>query len=142
MRDLWRRKWHRGKFSFEYFRFTRSLPSVLHTYNTDAAHTYQLTGSLLLLNLIRATWPVHLVLLYLFILLVFRGRSQWPRGLRCRSAAARHMRLWVRIPRGAWMSVCCECCMLSGRGLCDGLITRPEESYRLRYVAVCDLETS
>jgi hypothetical protein len=22
-------------------------------------------------------------------------------------------------------------CVLSGRGLCDGLITRPEESYRL-----------
>ena len=30
--------------------------------------------------------------------------------------------------------------MLSGRGLCDGLITRPEESYRLWCVAVCDLE--
>jgi hypothetical protein len=29
------------------------------------------------------------------------------------------------------MSVCCECCVLSGRGLCDGLITRPEESYRV-----------
>jgi hypothetical protein len=28
------------------------------------------------------------------------------------------------------MFVCCECCVLSGRGLCDGLITRPEESYR------------
>jgi len=26
-------------------------------------------------------------------------------------------------------SVCCECCMLSGRGLCGELITRPEESY-------------
>ena len=32
--------------------------------------------------------------------------------------------------------------MLSGRGLCDGLITRPEESYRLWRVVVCDLETS
>jgi hypothetical protein len=31
---------------------------------------------------------------------------------------------------------------LSGRGLCDELITRPEESYRLWYVVVCDLETS
>jgi hypothetical protein len=29
------------------------------------------------------------------------------------------------------MSVCCECCVLSGRRLCDKLITRPEESYRL-----------
>jgi hypothetical protein len=31
---------------------------------------------------------------------------------------------------------------LSGRGLCDELITHPEESYRLRCVVVCDLETS
>ena len=68
-------------------------------------------------------------------------RSQWPRGLRRRSAAARLLRSWVRIPPGAWMFVCCECCVLSGRGLCDELITRPEESYRLCCV-VCDLETS
>jgi len=40
------------------------------------------------------------------------------------------------------MFFCCECCVLSGRGLCDGLITRPEESYRLWRVVVCDLETS
>jgi hypothetical protein len=26
------------------------------------------------------------------------------------------------------MFVCCECCVLSGRGLCDELITCPEES--------------
>jgi len=32
--------------------------------------------------------------------------------------------------------------VLSGRGLCDELITRPEESYRLWCVVVCDLETS
>ena len=32
--------------------------------------------------------------------------------------------------------------MLSGRGLCDELITRPEESYRLFCVVVCDLESS
>ena len=31
--------------------------------------------------------------------------------------------------------------MLSGRGLCDELITRPEESYRLWCVVVCDVET-
>jgi len=40
------------------------------------------------------------------------------------------------------MFVCCDCCVLSGRGLCNELITRPEESYRLRCVVVCDLETS
>jgi hypothetical protein len=32
--------------------------------------------------------------------------------------------------------------VLSGRGLCDGLIPRPGESYRLCCVIVCDLETS
>ena len=34
------------------------------------------------------------------------------------------------------MDVCCECCVFSGRGLCDELITRPEESYLLWRVAV------
>jgi len=47
-----------------------------------------------------------------------------------------------KITPGAWIFVCCECCVLSGRGLCDELITRPEESYRLWCVVVCDLETS
>ena len=70
------------------------------------------------------------------------SRSQQPRGLRRRSAAARLLRSWIRIPSGVWMFVCCECCVLSGRGLCDELITRPEESYRMYYVVVCDLETS
>jgi hypothetical protein len=34
--------------------------------------------------------------------------------------------------------LCCECCVLSSRGLCDGPIPRPEESYRLWCVIVCD----
>jgi hypothetical protein len=38
------------------------------------------------------------------------------------------------------MFVCCHYCVLSGRGLCDELITRPEESYRLWCVVVCDLD--
>ena len=40
------------------------------------------------------------------------------------------------------MAVCCECCVLSGRGLCGKLITRPEESYGLWCVVAFDLETS
>ena len=69
-------------------------------------------------------------------------RSQWPRGLRRSSSAVRLLRFWVRIPPGIWMFVCCECCVLSGRSLWNGLITRPEESYRLWRVVVCDQETS
>ena len=40
------------------------------------------------------------------------------------------------------MFVSCDCCVLSRRGLCDGLIIRLEESYRLWRVAVCDQVTS
>ena len=40
------------------------------------------------------------------------------------------------------MSLWSECCVLSGRGLWDGLIIRPEESDRLWCVVECDLETS
>jgi hypothetical protein len=36
------------------------------------------------------------------------------------------------------MFVCCVCCVLSGRGLYDELITRPGESYQLWRVVVCD----
>ena len=40
------------------------------------------------------------------------------------------------------MSVCCECFVLAGRGLGEVLIPRPEESYRLWCVVLCDPETS
>jgi hypothetical protein len=59
-----------------------------------------------------------------------------------RPVAAHLLRSWVRLPPGAWIFVCCDCRVLSGRGLCDELIARPEESYRLWCVGVCDLETS
>ena len=39
------------------------------------------------------------------------------------------------------MDVCFESCVLSGRGLRDGLITLPGKSYRLRCVAMCNIET-
>jgi len=46
--------------------------------------------------------------------------------------AARLLGLWVRIQPGHGYVFSSECCVLSGRSLCDGLITRPEESYRER----------
>jgi len=42
--------------------------------------------------------------------LVYVCRSQWPRGLRRTSASVRLLILWVRIPPGAWMSLCCAVC--------------------------------
>jgi hypothetical protein len=44
-------------------------------------------------------------------------------------------------PTGA-MEVCRDFCVLLGRGLCDELITRPEESCRVWCVGVCGIETS
>jgi hypothetical protein len=65
------------------------------------------------------------------------GRSRWQRSLSRRSAAACLLRFGFESHQGVWISVCCECCVLSGRGLCEELITRPEESYRMWCVVVC-----
>jgi len=56
----------------------------------------------------------------------------------CRgTAAARLLELQLRISTGVWMFVCCERCVLSDRFLCVGLITHPDESYRVWCVWVC-----
>ena len=55
--------------------------------------------------------------------------SQWPSGLRLGFAADSLLGLGVRIWLGAQMFASFECCV-SGRGLCDGSIPRPEKSYR------------
>ena len=72
---------------------------------------------------------------------LYRG-LQRPGVLRRGSAAVRLLVLRVRIPPWAWMSVSCECFVLAGIGLCDEPISRPEESYRLWCIIVCNLETS
>ena len=51
-----------------------------------------------------------------------------PVAARCQVQAFRRSGLQVRIPLGAWMSVCCVCCVLQGRGLFEGPIPRLEES--------------
>jgi hypothetical protein len=52
------------------------------------------------------------------------------------SAGDRLLELRVRIPPGAWISVSSECCVFSGKGLCERPINRPEKSYRLLCVIV------
>jgi len=67
-------------------------------------------------------------------------RYQWPPGLRRGSAAPRLLGLGVGIPPGAWMSVSCECCVLSDRGLCDWLVTHPDGVLpRVVCLIECDL---
>jgi hypothetical protein len=66
------------------------------------------------------------------LMLVYNSlsRFQWPRGLKRRSAVA-----GVAGSNSApGVDVCLLCLYVVsciGRGLCDGLITRPEESYRV-----------
>jgi hypothetical protein len=58
--------------------------------------------------------------------------SQWPCGLMRRFATSRWLGLLVRMPPGTLMSLLCVCvCVWRCRVLCVGLITRPEESYRV-----------
>jgi hypothetical protein len=42
---------------------------------------------------------------------VHAGRWHARHSLRCGSAAARLLRLWVRFRPGAWIFVCCACCV-------------------------------
>jgi len=65
-------------------------------------------------------------------------RSQWLCGLRSGSAASRLLGLRVRYQPGEWMCVSYECCVLSGTGLCFGLITRPEKFCRVWCVSEWD----
>ena len=70
------------------------------------------------------------------------SQSQWLRVLRHRSATTHLVRLWFQNPPRAWMSLCCEYCVLSGRGLRDKLLTCSEDSHWLWCIVVCDEETS
>ena len=51
-------------------------------------------------------WTMPFTLLHNIFKYCVCRRSQWPRGLRLRSVAARLLRSWVRIPPGACLSVC------------------------------------
>jgi hypothetical protein len=62
-----------------------------------------------------------------------------PRG---RAVCGRSFTRFAHSNRAGSMYVCRDCCVLSGRSLCVGPITRPEESYRLWCAVVCDSKTS
>jgi hypothetical protein len=68
-------------------------------------------------------FSLHISLLHLYHHVC---RSQWPRGLRRRSAAARLLRLWFRIPPVAWMFVVVGivCCMVEVSAKSWSLIQR------------------
>jgi hypothetical protein len=66
----------------------------------------------------------------LFGIVTTGNGSRWPRGLMREFTAARLLGLRVRIPPNHGR-LSFERCVLSIRRLCDGPISRPEESYRM-----------
>jgi hypothetical protein len=78
----------------------------------------------------------------LFVTVLIKGKAI-PGAARCKASG------FGRAPAGvvgvkpteSMMCVCCECCVLPGRGLCDALITRPEESYRVWCASACGCES-
>ena len=79
-------------------------------------------------------------LLRLLTLITVYRRSQRPRGLRGRSAAARLLVVGSNLTGGmdVFSVVSVVCCQVDLR---DELIPRPEECYRLWCVVMCDLQT-
>jgi hypothetical protein len=51
---------------------------------------------------------------------VFNGQSRWPRCLKAWVCGRWLAGITGSNPAGAWMSVYCECCAFSGRGLWSG----------------------
>jgi hypothetical protein len=63
--------------------------------------------------------------------IIQRIQSRRPRGLRPGFAAACLLGSLVRIPPTPWMSVPCECCVLSGRSLYDEPVASAEKPNRV-----------
>jgi len=63
-----------------------------------------------------------------------------PRGSPAKHKSLLPLDSWglqVRIPLGVWISSSCECCVLSGRGVCNGPIPSPVEFYGVWVCVVC-----
>ena len=81
------------------------------------------------------------VLSILMLLPRYFCRSQWPRGLRRRSSAARLLRLWVRIPPGTWMFVVSVvCCQVEVSATSWSLVQRSPTDVVRRFVCSRNLK--
>jgi hypothetical protein len=110
--------WHFCRRMLHALRFRPVLATILPSRNVCCEVIDQLTN----VPSVYTWYPKHL--------------SQWPRRLRRGFVAASLLGLQVRIPLEAWTFVYRECCVLWRTGLSVWLITRPEESYRVRCVWV------
>jgi hypothetical protein len=65
------------------------------------------------------------------VFLLDKNRCLWPLGLGRRPVVARVLGLRVRIPREAWMSVCCEimCCQVTASKECGLEVNTDKTKY-------------
>jgi hypothetical protein len=135
-------QWGRPHMTIWRMRIACWIPKATNTYSEYVRHIYiplQRHIDFPRLHITAYRNPLFLLLNDAFIhrycspnTLLFLGNwFHWPRGLRCGFAAALLLGLRVQIPPGTWMSLSCECSVLSGRGLCDELITLPEQYHRV-----------
>ena len=92
----------------------------------------------LLINILPSCITLVLYIYIYYFVYWNARRSQWPRGLQPLACGDCGFESHRR--HGSPSVVSVVCCQVEGR--CDELITRPEESYRLWCVVVCDQETS
>jgi hypothetical protein len=123
---------------------TAGPSAILNRYQTTR---YQIPDSDVHITLreTNVTYPpivceVYPVIYQLRCCMYVLGRSQWPHSLRRGSAAARWLILRNWTPRRKCTSVCCECCVLSARGLCVGVITRSGVLPSVVCLTECDCE--
>jgi hypothetical protein len=78
----------------------------------------------------------------LFVTVLIKGKAI-PVAARCKASAFGRAPAGVvgAKPTKSMMCVCCECYVLPGSGLCNSLITRPEESYRVWCASACGRES-
>ena len=100
------------------------------TYITTSLHAFKLKGLPPWQPGVNQKDEINFIIIIIIIIILCR--SLWSRHLRCGYAGARLLELRVRSPPGIWRlsRVSFVWCQVE-KGLCAGLITRPEESHRV-----------
>ena len=120
--------WHNNRTSGKLLNIT----SLLKLY-----HSVQSGGGVTLFGLLQVTAKFTCNLRWIILISsVWTSPCRWPRGPTRESAAFRLPKLRFQNSPRARKCVCCEWCVMSGRGLCIGQIRRPGEFYQL-CVCVC-----
>ena len=126
---------------FENSFFTKRYPCLDKTYCLPHVFSHNLSWSLRIRMLFDSQNAYLDSRIHFIIILIINSIYHLrPIPVNARSKAWNCSRSLVRISgsnrAGAFMSLAWECCVLSGRSLCFGMIIRPDESHRVLCVWV------